>query len=63
MFFVHLADVSIPLIGIQIGNLLTTTTISLNDWGIVVMVASSVFIIEEFRKFIVKSKVFAVKQR
>ena len=63
MFFVHLADVSIPVIGIQIGNLLTTTTISLNDWGIVVMVASSVFIIEEFRKFIVKSKVFAVKQR
>ena len=63
LFFVQLADVSIPLIGIEIGNLLTTTTITLDDWGIVLMVASSVFIIEEFRKFIVKSGFLAVKTR
>ena len=63
LFFVQLADVSIPIIGIQIGSLLSTNTLTNNDWIIVVMVASSVFIIEEFRKFIVKSGFLSVKKR
>ena len=63
LFFVQLADVSIPVIGIQIGSLLSTTTLTNNDWIIVVLVASSVFIIEEFRKFIVKSGFLSVKKR
>ena len=63
LFFVQLADVSIPIIGIQIGSLLSTNTLTNNDWVIVVMVASSVFIIEEFRKFIVKSGFLSVKKR
>jgi len=63
LFFVQLADVTIPIIGIQIGSLLSTNTLTNNDWIIVVMVASSVFIIEEFRKFIVKSGFLSVKKR
>jgi Ca2+-transporting ATPase len=63
LFFVQLAEFSIPLVGIQIGNLLSTTTLEAYDWGVIVLVASGVFVIEEFRKLIVKSKVFAVKTR
>jgi len=61
LFFVQLADASIPLTSIEIGSLLSTTTITLNDWVIVVLVASGVFIIEEFRKLLVKSKLFSVR--
>jgi len=61
LFFVQLADASIPLVGIQVGNLLSTTTLSSSDWTVVVLVASAVFIIEEFRKLLVKSKFFAVR--
>ena len=61
LFFVQLADASIPLVGIQVGNLLSTTTLSANDWTVVVLVASGVFIIEEFRKLLVKSKFFSVR--
>jgi Ca2+-transporting ATPase len=63
LFFVQLADASIPLVGIEVGNLLSTNTLTRIDWAIVMLVASSVFIIEEFRKLIVKSQVFAVKAR
>ena len=62
MFFVQLADVSIPLLGIQIGELLSTKSLSSDDWYVVFLVASSVFIIEEFRKFIVKSGFLAVRR-
>ena len=63
LFFVQLADMSIPLLGIEIGSLLRTNPLTQNDWTVVVLIASSVFIIEEFRKFIVKSGIFAVRQR
>ena len=63
LFFVQLAEATVPLIGIEIGSLLSTKTLTNNDWIIVVMVASSVFIIEEFRKFIVKSGFLSVKKR
>ena len=62
MFFVQLADVSIPLLGIQIGELLSTKSLSSEDWYVIFLVASSVFIIEEFRKFIVKSGFLAVRR-
>jgi Ca2+-transporting ATPase len=60
LFFVQLSQVSIPVIGIEIGSLLSTNTLTQNDWMVVVLIASSVFIIEEFRKFIVKSGFFAI---
>jgi hypothetical protein len=32
-----------------------------NDWIVIVLVSSSVFVIEEFRKLLVKSKFFAIR--
>ena len=62
LFFVQLAEMTIPVIGIEVGSLLRTNPLSQNDWLVVVLIASSVFIIEEFRKLIVKSGMFAVRQ-
>jgi len=61
MFFVQLSNYSIPLIGIEIGSLLRTQTLETSDWLVIMCVASTVFIIEEFRKLIVKSRFFAVQ--
>ena len=61
LFFVQLADVSIPVIGIEIGGLLSTKVLSSSDWLIIIAVSFSVLIIEEFRKLIVNSKLFAIK--
>ena len=63
LFFVQLAEMTIPVLGIEVGSLLRTNPLSQNDWGIIVLMASSVFIIEEFRKFIAKSGFFAVRRR
>lgn len=62
LFFVQLSSYSIPLINVQIGNLLSTMSLEMSDWIVVTLVASGVFIIDEFRKFIVRSRVFAVQQ-
>ena len=61
LFFVQLADISIPIIGIEIGGLLSTKVLSSSDWFIIIAVSFSVLVIEEFRKFIVNSKLFAIK--
>ena len=63
LFFVQLSSVELPLIGIEIGQLLSTTTLTQNDWIVIVLVSSSVFVIEEFRKLLVKSKFFAIRTR
>lgn len=63
LFFVQLAEMTIPVLGIEVGSLLRTNPLSQSDWGIIVLMASSVFIIEEFRKFIAKSGFFAVRRR
>ncbi len=62
LFFVQLANVSIPFTGIEIGGLLSTKVLSMTDWMIIMAVAFSVLVIEEFRKFIVNSKLFAIKR-
>ena len=61
LFFVQFSTLPIPFVGIQIGDLLSTMSLERSDWIVVTLVASAVFIIEEFRKFIIKSRVFAVK--
>ena len=61
LFFVQLANVSIPIIGIEIGGLLSTKVLSSSDWLIIIAVSFSVLVIEEFRKLIVNSKLFAIK--
>ena len=59
-FFVQLANITIPFTGFEIGNLLSTKVLTLNDWLIIIAVSLLVILIEEFRKFIVNSKIFAI---
>jgi Ca2+-transporting ATPase len=61
LFFVKLSNLTLPFVGLEIGGLLRTVTLGATDWMVIVCVASTVFIIEEFRKFIVKSRYFAVQ--
>ena len=63
LFFVQLADFTIPFTNFEIGGLLSTKVLSLNDWGIIMAVAILVVVIEEFRKFIVNSRIFAIDGR
>ncbi|MED5308357.1 MAG: HAD-IC family P-type ATPase, partial [Candidatus Thermoplasmatota archaeon] len=60
LFFVQLANVTIPLTNFEISGLLSTKVLSMNDWMIIIFVSSLVVVIEEFRKFIVNSKIFAI---
>ena len=60
LFFVQLANLTIPLTNFEIGGLLSTKVLSLNDWLIIMFVAVLVIVIEEFRKLIVNSRVFAI---
>ena len=61
LFFVQLANFTIPFTGFEIGGLLSTKVLSLNDWFIIILVAVLVVVIEEFRKFIVNSRIFAIR--
>ena len=63
LFFVQLADFTIPFTSFEIGGLLSTKVLSINDWGIIIAVAALVVVIEEFRKLIVNSKIFAIDSR
>ena len=64
IFYVVLAFVIykgyVAFTNFEIGNLLSTKVLSLNDWGIIIAVAVLVVVIEEFRKFIVNSGIFAI---
>ena len=54
------ADWTIPLTSFQIGELLSTTPLERNDWVIVILVASTVLMVEEFRKLLRANGVFRV---
>ena len=60
--FVHFATFQLPLIGIEFGNLLSTTPLESVDWLVLVAVASTVFLVEEFRKFMLNSGFFKVRR-
>ena len=60
--FVHFSEATIPIFNTMVGDLLKTTKLDSFDWLIVFGVSSSVFIIEEFRKFMVKSNYFGVRR-
>jgi Ca2+-transporting ATPase len=51
---VHNSFVVIPILGISVGSFLSTIPLQLTDWAMVFLIASSVFWIEEFRKFMFK---------
>ncbi|MBA4734372.1 MAG: cation-transporting P-type ATPase [Candidatus Poseidoniales archaeon] len=60
--FVHFATFPLPLIGIEFGNLLSTTPLEGIDWLVLIAVASTVFLVEEFRKLMIKSRFFSVRR-
>ena len=55
------AELTVPLTSFEIGELLSTVTLDRDDWVIVVLVASTVLMIEEFRKFLRSTGVFKVR--
>jgi len=57
---INFSSETIPILGIKVGSLLSTIELELKDWLTIFAVASGVFIVEEFRKFIVYSKFFAI---
>jgi len=57
---VQFGSITIPFTDIAIRSLLSTTPLSQSDWFVVVFVASTVFVIEEFRKFMVNTGFFRV---
>jgi Ca2+-transporting ATPase len=59
---VNFASTTIPLIGIGIGDLLSTSQLTKADWVVIMAISSSVLIIEEFRKFLISSNFFAVRR-
>ena len=57
---VQFGHLTIPFTDIAISSLLSTTPLSQADWFVVVLVASSVFLVEEFRKFMANTGFFRV---
>ncbi|MAH90184.1 MAG: hypothetical protein CMA11_00275 [Euryarchaeota archaeon] len=55
------AEWSIPLTNFEVGELLSTTPLERADWFIVILVASTVFMIEEFRKLLQSTGIFRVR--
>lgn len=50
LIFVQGADVGLPFGDVVIGDLLKTTTLESQDWFVVILVASTVLVMDEFRK-------------
>lgn len=58
LFFVQGADWNLPFGNLQVGDLLSTQSLSINDWGIIFAVAVSVLLIDEFRKIVRSTEFF-----
>ena len=54
------AELMIPFTSFELGELLSTTPLERSDWFVVVLVASTVFIVEEFRKLLNSAGIFRV---
>lgn len=52
LFFVQGADIGLPFGDVVVGDLLKTTTLESSDWLVVVLVASTVLVMDEFRKIV-----------
>jgi Ca2+-transporting ATPase len=55
------AEWSIPFTDFEVGELLSTTPLERADWFIILLVASTVFMIEEFRKLLQSTGIFRVR--
>ena len=61
LLVVQCAEFTIPLTNFDIGELLSTTPLDRSDWFVIIMTASAVFLVEEFRKLLVFSGLFKVQ--
>ena len=52
---------TVPLTSFDIGELLSTTTLDRADWFVIILVSSTVFMVEEFRKLILSKGIFRVR--
>ena len=50
------SDLGIPIIGINIGELLSVNTVGWSTWPVLIFCASSVLLLEEFRKLLIHGK-------
>tara|TARA_B000000565_G_scaffold223703_1_gene179051 strand:+ start:1100 stop:3883 length:2784 start_codon:yes stop_codon:yes gene_type:complete len=55
------ADIVIPFTSFEIGELLSTIPLEQKDWFIIILVASTVFMVEEFRKLLRYAGIFRVR--
>ncbi len=55
------ADFVIPFTSFEIGELLSTIPLEQNDWFVIILVASTVFMVEEFRKLLRSTGIFRVR--
>jgi hypothetical protein len=52
LVFVQGANIGLPFGDVVIGDLLKTTSLESQDWLVVILVASTVLVMDEFRKII-----------
>jgi len=55
------ANWTVPLTSFEIGGLLSTIPLDKSDWFVIITVSSTVFMVEEFRKLLLKAGIFSVK--
>ena len=55
------ANLIVPMTSFEIGGLLATIPLSQTDWFVIIAVASTVFMIEEFRKLLLSAGIFKVR--
>ena len=52
LIFVQGAGIGLPFGDVVVGDLLKTTTLESSDWLVVMLVASTVLVMDEFRKIV-----------
>jgi len=55
------ANWTFPLTSFEIGELVSTIPLNKSDWFVIITVSSTVFMVEEFRKLLIKAGIFRVK--
>jgi Ca2+-transporting ATPase len=61
LLVVQCAEFTVPFTSFDIGELLSTTPLDRSDWFVIILTASAVFLVEEFRKLLVASGFFKVQ--
>ena len=55
------ASLTVPFTSFEIGELLSTIPLNKTDWFVIIVVSSTVFMIEEFRKLLLSTGIFRVR--